>query len=80
MALESHSGICLGHALAIVDDLYGRTTCILHQHVDSRRTCIDSILHQFLDDGCRTLHNLACGYLVGNGIGKKVYDVHYLSL
>ena len=76
MPLESHAGICFRHPLAVVDDLYGRTPCILHQHVYHRRTCIDGVLHQFLDHGCRTLHDLACCNLVGNRVGKKVYDVH----
>ena len=70
MTFESHSGIRLRHSLAVVDDLYGGATGILHQDINSGGTCIDSILHQFLDDGCRTLHDLACGYLVGYGIGK----------
>ena len=34
MTLESHTGIRLSHALAVIYNLYGRTTCILHQHVN----------------------------------------------
>ena len=34
MTLESHTRIRLAHALAVVDDLYGRPSRILHQHVN----------------------------------------------
>ena len=33
------------------------------------------LFHQLLDDGSRSLDDLAGSYLVGDGIGEKMYDV-----
>ncbi len=75
MTFERQSGIGLGHALAVVDDLYGRAAGVDHQHVDAGGTGIDGVLYQLLDDRCRALDNLAGRNLIGHRVGKKLYDI-----
>ena len=70
MPLEGQTGIGLGHAAAVVDDLDGRATGIDHQHIDGGGAGIDGILDQLLDDGSRPLYDLAGSYLVGHTIGQ----------
>jgi hypothetical protein len=50
VTLESQTGIGFRHTTTIVDNLYGGTSRINHQHVDGMGSGVDSILHQFLDD------------------------------
>jgi hypothetical protein len=68
MTLKGKTGISLRHATAVVDNLYGCTSGIYHQDVDGMRSSVDSILHQFLDDGCRPLDDFSSSYLVGYAI------------
>ena len=69
MTLERQSGICLRHALAVVDHLDEGTSCIQHHHMDGRGTCIHGVLDQLLDDGSRSLDDLTSSNLIGHTIG-----------
>ena len=69
MSLESHAGICLRHPFAIIDHLNQRTSRIHDVHPNHRGTCVNRILHQFLDHGGGTLYHLARRNLVGDMIG-----------
>jgi hypothetical protein len=40
--------------------------------MDDAGTGVNGILHQFLDDGRRTLDDLTSSYLVSHTIGKKL--------
>ena len=75
MTLESQTGICRRHATAVVNDLNAGTPCIDHRHMDGAGTGINGVLHQFLDDGCRTLNDLTSSYLVCHTVGKKLDNV-----
>ena len=77
MTLKGQAGIRFRHATAIVNHLYGGTSCVNHEDIDSGGTGIDSIFHQFLDDRSRTLYHLACGYLVGHTVRKKSDNVRH---
>ena len=80
MALEGQTGIGLGHAAAVVDDLDGRATGIDNDDIDDGGTGINGILDQLLDDGSRTLDDLASRYLVGDAIREKTYNVTHRFL
>ena len=75
MTLEGETGIGIGHATAVVDNLYRRFASVCHQHLYVCGSRIDSVFHEFLDDGGWALYHLACGYLVGYGVGKEEYFV-----
>ena len=64
MTLERQACVRLGHALAIVYDLYGGAPGIYYYDVYLGGTGIHGILHKLLDDACRTLNHLACRNLV----------------
>ena len=80
MTLKSHARIGLRHTATVVDDLYGRTSGIDHDDMDMTGTGIDGILHQLLDDGSRSLDDLASSNLVGDGIREEVDNVHGATL
>jgi len=42
----------------------------LPRRFDGRGPRIEGVLHQFLEDGGRTLHHLAGGELVDEGVGE----------
>ena len=46
--------------------------------MDMTGTGIDGILHQLLNDGSRSLDDLASSNLVGDGIREEVDNVHAL--
>ena len=71
MTLKRQTGICLRHALPVVDDLDRGAPSINDDDMDGYGSCVDSILHQLLHDGSRTLYYLTSGYLVGNAIGSE---------
>ena len=48
-----------GHAVAVVFDFYQAPPAGFDANVDAGSSCIESVLHQLLDDGCGTLHDLA---------------------
>ena len=73
--LESQTGIGLAHPLAVVHHLEAGASGIDDHHVDAPRAGVDGILHQLFDDGGGALYDFACGYLVGDGIGKELDDV-----
>ena len=75
MALESQTGVRLRHALSVVDDLDRGAPCVDNDHTDGLRTSIDSILHEFLDHRGWSLDHLTSRNLVGNAVGKELYDV-----
>ena len=68
MAFKGKAGICLRHACTIVDYLNGCAATVHHKDLDLGSTCINGILHKFLDDRGRTLHYLSRCYLIGNRI------------
>ena len=70
MALKGQSGIGIGHATAVVNDLNAGASRVNHQYVNGPGTGIHGILHQFLDNRCGALYHLACCYLVGHTIGQ----------
>ena len=78
MALEGQSCVRLGHALSVVDDLDRGAPCVHYQHVDVLGSRIYRILHQFLDDGSRSLYHLSRSYLVGYAVGKQLNDVAHI--
>jgi hypothetical protein len=80
MTLESQTGISLRHAPSVVDDLDRGAPSINDDDMDGYGSCVDSILHQLLHDGSRTLNYLTSGYLVGNAIGEKGDDVGHFCL
>ena len=79
MPLERQAGVGLGHSLAVIYDLYGGLARIGHQHVHLLGIGIDGVLHQFLDHGGRTLYDLACGNLVGHGVGQQMNNVTHIT-
>src|SRR5690606_29521250 len=45
-------------------------------HLDARGAGVYAVLHQLLDDGGGTLHDLASRDLVGDPVGKNAYPCH----
>ena len=81
MTLKRQTGIGIRHSLTIVDHLNGGSSSIYYQHMDRHGPRIDSILHQFLDNGCRTLDHLTSGDLVGYTVWKEMDHVcHFFPL
>ena len=80
MTLKGQTGIGLGHALTVVDDLDEGASRIDHDDADGVGTGINGILDQLLDDGSRTLDDLASRYLVGDAIREKTYNVTHRFL
>ena len=75
MAFKSQTGIGLRHSAPVIDYLNRRATGINHQYIDVMSAGVHSILHQLLDDGGWALYHLTSSNLVGNTVGKKLYDV-----
>ena len=69
MALKGHTCVDRRHAATVVHDLYQRSTGILEIDADISGSGIDGILHEFLDHRGRALYHLACGDLIGHGVG-----------
>ena len=78
VTLKSEPRIGLRHTLTIVDDLYGSASCVCYHHIYMGSPSIHCVLHQFLDDGGRTLYYLSGRYLIGHRVGKKMNDIHRL--
>ena len=77
MTLKSQAGIGLTHSTAVVDDLEAGASGIDGNDINAMGTGIYGVLHQFLDQRGRTLDDFACSYLVGDAIGKELYEVHW---
>ena len=77
MTLERQTGIGLRHSLSVVDDLNRGAPCINDDDMDGFGPCVDSILHQLLHNGSRSLNHLTSGYLVGNAIREKGNDIRH---
>ena len=65
MTLEAEHRLVRRHSAAVVDDLDQGTSGILNLHGHLVGTSVNGILHEFLDHGCRSLHDLSRGYHVG---------------
>ena len=76
MTLEREAGIGFGHTASIIDNLYRCTAGIHHEYLYGLGTCIDSILHEFLDNRGWALYHLTCRYLIGNTIWQKLNYIH----
>ena len=59
MTLEAQDGLVRGHSLTVVNDLDEGPSCVGDVHDDFFSPGIHSILHQFLHNGSRTLHDLS---------------------
>ena len=68
--LEGQARVGVGHAHAIVNNLYQCPSGILEDNLDVVGTGINGVLHQLLDDRGRALDYLASSNLVGNRIGQ----------
>ena len=68
MALERCEGIVFGHAGAVVADANERAARIDQFDLDPSRPGVESVFHQFLDDGAGALHHFAGRNLV-HGVG-----------
>ncbi len=75
MSFKSQTGICFRHTATIINDLDRGASSISHHDTNVTCSSIDSILHQFLNHRRRSLNDFTSGYLVGNGIGKKLNNV-----
>lgn len=80
MAFESQAGIRFTHALTIVYHLNASASCILDIDINIACPGIHGILHQLLYDGSRTLYDFSGGYLIGHGVGQKVYNIQFDSM
>ena len=49
MPFEGQTRVCLGHSLAIVDDLHTRFAGICHNDLNTRGAGVDCIFHQLLN-------------------------------
>ncbi len=70
MTFKSHPRIRIAHPLTIIDNLNQGASGILYDNLHRLRTGINSILHQLLHYGSRSLYHLSGSNLIGNGIGK----------
>ena len=68
MTFKSQSGICLTHALTIVNYLHTSLACILNYDLYMLPAGVYCILNQFLYDGAGALYNFSCCYLIGDSI------------
>ena len=57
------------HAAAVVGDAHKGNAAVLDLHGDARGSRVDGVLHQLLDDRCRSVHHLARGDQIRNGKG-----------
>ena len=71
MAFERHTHIRIRHAATIIDHLNKCLAGILYNELYIGSTGINSIFHQFLDNGSRALNHLTGSYLIGHRIGKE---------
>ena len=76
MTLERQAGIGLTHPTAVVDNLEAGASGIDGNDINAAGTGIYGVLHQFLDQRGGTLDDFACSNLVGDTIGKELYEVH----
>jgi hypothetical protein len=75
VAGDSQRQFVRGNATAVVADADQAHAAFLEIDVDAARTRIERVLDQFLDHGCRPLHDLAGRDLVDEGVGKLA-DAH----
>jgi len=66
MPLKTHPCIGLAHAVAIINYLHQRFTCIGNDQLNICCTCVNRIFKQFFYGTGRSLNYLACRYLVCN--------------
>src|ERR1700732_2086206 len=76
MALERQHGVIAHHAAAVVGDLDQLLPARFDADLDSRCPGVERVLEHFLYYGSRTLHHLAGGDLVGNGLREYVDAAH----
>ena len=69
MTLKSETRVGLGHAFAVVYNLYGSAASIDHQHLNIRGAGVNSVLHKLLYHACRTLNHLPGSNLVCHRVG-----------
>ena len=67
MALDGEDGIVARHPAAVVAHANGLAAAVFDREVDRRGAGVEGILDQLLDDGCRTLDDLARRDLIGDG-------------
>jgi hypothetical protein len=81
MPFKSKPGISLGHTLTVINHLNKRTPRIGYHDRHTAGTCINRVLHQYLDHRGGTLDNLSCSNLVCDRIGQKMYYIlHILQI
>ena len=76
VALEGQQGIVAVHAVAVVCDADQPPSAGLDLDADAVGARVQGVLQQFLHHGCRPVHHLACGDLVGNLVGKDADAAH----
>ena len=76
MALESEHGIVADHAASVVGDLDQLFATGLDADLDARGAGVEGVLEHFLYDRRRTLDDLPCSDLVGDGLGEYVDAAH----
>ena len=77
MPFKTENRLIGRHSATIIDDLYQGSACVLNDYSDLISSGIDGILHQLLDHGCRSLHDLSRGYHVSYIAWKYPY-IHRL--
>ncbi len=70
MALHGQRQLGRGNAYAIIAHPHQAKAALFNVDLDPARTGIERIFHQLLDDGSRSLDDLARGDLVNQGGGK----------
>src|SRR6185295_16834009 len=79
MTQQTGGGVLGAHAQAIVGYADAAPSAFFDIDGDARRSGIERILDEFLDDGCRTLHNLACGDAICDVVWKNSNFRHVRS-
>ncbi len=69
--LDGQQCLVPGQTGAVVRHPDQRFPPVVHLHGDAGGTGIDAVFHQLLDHGCRPLHHLAGGDLVGQNIRQN---------
>jgi hypothetical protein len=80
VAFESKQGIVAEHAATVIGNANETPAPVLDFHPDTRRTRIERILEQFLDDRRRPLHDLARRNLVCDVVRKDPDATHNSTL